>query len=1055
MERSLIPSEVKMQRPMVRRGILLAALLAAAVPAIGTAQSGQVIGTVTDASTGQPLPAVQVYMQGLGRGTLTTQQGTFTLSGVAAGTYTLIGQRIGYQEVRQAVTVAADGSAPPLQLTMSPAVLSLQGVVATGLVDPVEGVRSPITVAQVTKEMMPVTVAGSAVQNLQGRVAGLSMTRSSFQPGGEINIMLRSPTSGAVAAMPAGTGDPLIVVDGVILGNAGTSSIESNDIESMEVIKGAAAASLYGSRAAAGVISITTSRGRELGLGQTQFSFRNEMGFSSMNRGTALRPPTHHQYLMNEARTSYVDLQGNPVDRTRRVTRPWEFMDKPYPGPIYDNFETVFQPGGFQTQTLSMSQNAQSTNFMVTLNRYLEEGVLENNKGFERGSLRVNLDHRFRETMSVGVSAYHSRDRRDELNLTFANIIRAPVDVDLRKKEENGEYIRIPDPDVAYENPLWTQASRENERNRSRTLASLNAKWDPTNWLSISGNVSYDHADMVTRSYTPKGTPISVTSDQESDGSLVYGNTRMDTGNGEVQASLRRNFGALNARTTFRLLGEFNRSERVDASATDFFVQGVPRLNAAANRSSSSEEDEVQALGYLWDTALDYDGKYIFTVLGRRDGSSLFGVDNRWHGYYRVAGAWRLSEEPWFALPRVDEFKLSYARGTAGGRPPFFAQYETWNVGSTGVSKGTLGNRDLRPEHTREQEVSLDMILFGRFGVKLTRAWQQTTEQLVLADVPSFTGYASRWTNGGTVEGWTNEFTLEAELMRRRNFNWTSVFIADRSDGRIKDWPGTCLNPTFRYVCGGEKIYSMWAGHRLKAFDGAYGLLTHHGGRLANHRDEFQVNDDGWLVWVGKGNNYTDHRWGTSTVIEGVRYEWGMTFDWIDEDGTRGRANLGEATHTNFGLVNNWRVGRLTFNAHMNASHGGKAFNLEDRTLMQSRQSPRMDQSSKPHELKKPVEYYESLIPFGNPQMEDISYLKLRALSASYRFSPDDLSRLRLTNLGFGSMTIGLAGRELFTWTNFTGPDPEMALNVADRGVLTTGGYPPARTVTLDVSLTF
>src|SRR5690606_23351056 len=184
---------------------------------------------------------------------------------------------------------------------------------------------------------------------------------------------------------------------------------------------------------------------------------------------------------------------------------------------------------------------------------------------------------------------------------------------------------------------------------------------------------------------------------------------------------------------------------------------------------------------------------------------------NRWHNYYRAAAAWRVSQESWFNLPSVDEFKLSYARGTAGGRPPFFAQYETWEVSETGVAKGTLGNRDLRPEHTLEQEVSLDMILFDRLGVKLTRAWQETSHQLVLADVPSYTGYASRWVNGGTVEGWTTELTLEAEVLRRGNFSWTSMFIADKSDGRVKDWPGTCLNPTFRYVCAGTKIYSLWA----------------------------------------------------------------------------------------------------------------------------------------------------------------------------------------------------------------------------------------------------
>src|SRR5690606_20137691 len=119
------------------------------------------------------------------------------------------------------------------------------------------------------------------------------------------------------------------------------------------------------------------------------------------------------------------------------------------------------------------------------------------------------------------------------------------------------------------------------------------------------------------------------------------------------------------------------------------------------------------------------------TVLGRRDGSSLFGEDNRWHNYYRVAGAWRLAEEPWFNVAGVNEFKLKASRGTAGGRPQFAYQYETFLLDEAGVTKGTLGNRDLRPEHTTENEFGLEMILFDRVGVEVVHARQRTEHQLV------------------------------------------------------------------------------------------------------------------------------------------------------------------------------------------------------------------------------------------------------------------------------------------------------------------------------------
>src|SRR5690606_25121383 len=138
-------------------------------------------------------------------------------------------------------------------------------------------------------------------------------------------------------------------------------------------------------------------------------------------------------------------------------------------------------------------------------------------------------------------------------------------------------------------------------------------------------------------------------------------------------------------------------------------------------------------------------GKYVVTVLGRRDGSSLFGPDNRWHNYYRVAGAWRIGEESWFNIPNVSEFKLSLARGTAGGRPGPTAQYETWSLVNGIPTKGSLGNRFLSPEHTVENEISLNAVLYNRVGIVLTHARQETSDQLVLAPQSVVTGYTTQW----------------------------------------------------------------------------------------------------------------------------------------------------------------------------------------------------------------------------------------------------------------------------------------------------------------------
>lgn len=1029
--------------------VLLLSFCLAGLP-MGLSAQGTVAGVVLDAESGLPLPSAQIYIGGLDLGVLSSEDGRYSLQEVPAGTHTITAQRIGYA-TSTAEVVIDSGQTVALDLNLQPQALQLEGIVATGLVDPVEGVRSPITVGQVTPEIMPVVAAGAPLQNLQGRVAGVSIVRPSGQPGQDVQIQLRSPTSASSGVHQ--TGQPLIVVDGVILAEgSGTANIESMDIVNMEVIKGAAAASLYGSRAAAGVISITTNRGQNVAIGETRLSVRSELGVSQAYRLPELA--THHPYLMDAQQAQYVDATGNPVDLRGRVTLPFSFADKPYPGTLFDNLNEIYRSGGFQQQTVSMAQNRAESNFALTVNRYQERGALKNNDGYDRVSVRMNADFRLGGSFTLGVSGYHSRDWRDEVNVSFTSIARAPVDVDLARRDENGEYIRVPDPLVAYENPIWRQASRENDRKRARTLGSVNLRWDPLNWLSFSASGSYDHQDGTTRFWLPKGTPLSPSRDIPSDGEILYDRSLDDAINAEAQMSLRRDFGALNARTTFRWLMERDVTELQTAEGLDFFVSGVPRIEAAQTTRGFSSEQEIRALGYLWDTALEYDEKYIATVLLRYDGSSLFGPEERWHTYYRGAFAYRLSEEEWFNIPSVDEFKLSYARGTAGGRPAFEHRFETWDVSASGVSKSTLGNRDLRPEHTLEQEISLDAIVFQDYGIRLTHAWQETTDQLVFRDLPTFTGYTNQWANGGTVTGYTTEVTLEAQLVETPDFSWTSTFVADRSNGKITEWPYNCFNLSFRFICEGVSIYALMSGPYV--WDQSM-LASHHGGKVAaaGRADEFMKNDDGLLVWVGPGGHYTDAGWGTSTIIEGLRYEWGMPFNWADEQGNRGRPQTIDASHTNLGWMNNFRIGRMSVFAHLNARIGGAAFNGLRRNLFRTSQDKVVDQTGKPEELKKPIEYYLAWSPFGDHFAQSTSFLKLRTLSVAYDMNSAQVDRLGLSSLGVSGLRLGLVGRDLMTFTGFSHQDPEAALNLITRQSAAGGIYPSTRTFTVEVQATF
>jgi TonB-linked SusC/RagA family outer membrane protein len=1042
-------------------GVVVAALFTVVAPfSVAAQQVGTVVGRVTNAGTLGPLATVQVSVRGTGRGGLTNAEGTFLIPNVPVGTHTIEAVRIGFSSTQQQVTVTA-GANTTVNLAMTETVLQLQEIVATGLVDPTEGVRAPISVAHVDREMMPVIASGNAVQNLQGRLPGMSVARRSGQPGEGVNIVLRTPTS------LLGNTSPLVVVDGVILGGQGipsTSDIDAMDIESIEVIRGAAASSLYGSRAASGVISIKTKRGSGMQVGQTRFQARTELGQSMNVRNIKLND--HHHYLMNSERTAYVNAAGVVVPRSQRVAPPLvtAFMDKPYPSPIYDNISAITRAGAFRTNNFSVSGNTQSTNFAVSLNNYKEEGSLIGNEGYNRNSFRVNLDHRFIDALNLGVSVYHSRDGRENISGNpFNDALRAPRDVDFSIRDENGNYVQQPDPNIAVQNPLWTNATRENDEKSTRTLGNLSLAWNPLSWFGASGSVGYDRSDSESRSYVPKGTPLSVGSDGVSDGSLSFNNDFRDTWNAEGQVTLRRDFGPMNVRTTFRGLLERENTESGSRSGSNFILIGIPQLNniRAEDRSATSSEREIRALGYLWDTAFDYDGKYIVSVLGRRDGSSLFGKDNRWHNYYRVAGAWRVGQESWFNVPNVQELKFSFAQGTAGGRPGVTAQYETWTLSGGIPTKGSLGNTQLKPERTTEREWSMNMVFFERFGLVVTHARQRTVDQLVQSPLPAITGYTSQWVNAGVVSGHSTEFELEAQFVTRPNIGWTSMFVADYSNSVIEDWQLPCSNAqAWRYLCTGVPAYGLYSRWLLKSHAQ---LNQHRGGDAVAFADQFEVNDEGFLVWVGQGNHYWEgmskNLWGTvSQPIGGKVYAWGMPFEEETNQKLPNRTLLGETNPINFGWINNVRLSNVTLHAQLHTSIGGDANNRNHQLMGQTAiaTAPRMDQFGKPDGLKKPIQYFRAANDSDKSySVEDASYLKLRTVSAHYNMPESQLGRFGLSRAGVKELQVGLIVRNVFTITNYDGFDPEAAVNLNTRENTDGGGYPPTRSLTAEFTITF
>ena len=1032
---------------------IVAIVAALASPVAGRAQqpaaAGTIAGTVTDSATGTPISGAQVNVVGTTLGTTAGPDGRYVLNRVPAGTHRVQVRRLGFQFRDVPNVVVAAGERVTLDVRLRAAPLQLEAVVSTGVVDPTAGTRVPFTVGRVEAADAPVP-ATNVLETIQGKLAGVTVVPSG-QPGSGTNILLRSPTSINKSTAP------LVVVDGVILSqsfDASSADLQALDIESVEVVKGAAAASLYGSRASNGVIQIRTRRGTNLTEGATRVTVRSEVGSNALANPIAWAQ--YHPFRQN-AQGEFVDASGAVLPAgTARVPEAvyQRFQDNAYPGAVYDQVDRFFDPGQFYKNSVNIAQNAGRTNWFLSIVNSREDGVVLNSGAYVQNDVRLNLDHRPLDNLQLSFSGYHSRSNRDQLyGDAFFDLINQAPDVDLLTPDPDGTpYAYQLDPEGREENPLYVLFTEDDRRRRARTQGSLETRFSPLGWLAFDANVSYDRSDRRNSFFLDQGVKT------EGFGLGGIGEIEQFTGtttaiNAAVSANLTGRVGALTGRTTFRALMERENNETSEATGEDLAVPGVRARNNARTRFVQSNVEEIRSNGFFVTAGADYDGRYIVDGLIRRDGSSLFGPEERWNTYYRVSGAWRLGEEAWWPMPQFTEFKLRASQGTAGGRPDFEDQFETYGFSEGGgLVKQTLGNRFLKPELATETEVGLDAILLDRYSLQLSYARNRVEDQLIQIPLAAPFGYTSQWQNAGTVEGNTIEATIEAQLVRREDLTWRLGLVADRSRNRITEFDRSCFSTqTIAFRCAGETLGAMYGFQFLRDA----GELPADAQAQAS---EFQRNDEGLLVWVGPGNQFTEGEtkqlWGTSTTIGTANYGWGTPITLRDETGSAALVRIGDGNPDfHFGVSNNVQWRDFSVYALVDAQVGGQAYNLTNQRMYQYGRSADVDQTGKPQELKKPVDYYVALYAANDPTdyfVEDAGFVKLREVSLGYRVPGPWLARFG--NLGVEGMRLSLIGRNLLTFTDYKGYDPEVGNSIVR---LDAFDYPRYRTFTGSVEITF
>jgi TonB-linked SusC/RagA family outer membrane protein len=1069
---------------------MMLAMFAAALPA----QDGSAVITGMVASQqGRPLVGATVFITELNVGVQSNDAGRYRLVVVPARVRgqaaTLQARIIGHKPQSQTITLAAGEQVVNFSLVQD--VIMLQEIVTTGVTGSTERAKVPFTVARIDSSQMPV-LGTNPLSQLQGKVPGANIASISGRPGATPAVILRGPTS--INAFGRSQ-EPLYIVDGVVLGSS-ISDINPADIESVEVVKGAAASTLYGSRAASGVIQITTKRGKA-GTEGARFTVRSEYGRNDIER--EFRIARYHPFLLDETGTRFcvVDAYGSnsvcsrtmnyraeqfrvnnavgdfalptvafPVDpgavTSGEILRR-SFLAGQWSGQTFNAVEQLVDPKPITINDVSMSGRSGSTTFFSSVGYTQQGGAIMGLTGYDRINGRVNVGHVFNENWAVDVSSYISRSDQDGFNqeeggVGFFRLTRTPAVVDITQRDTLGRlYIRtnLGSGGVQNENPLYSFEAIKREDIRYRYLANGTLKYTPLDWLDAEASFSIDRLNLNYKQFQNRNFRTTNSNPTANNGLIFNGTDNTQSINASTQLTARRDLlSGVNARFNVRWGYEQQEFDRRNIQGQFLRVSDVDDIrNATQNLTPTSPENQTRQMSIAGGAFFDVLDRYTADVLVRHDGSSRFGADNRWQTYGRASAAWLVGRESWWPADIVSAFTLRASLGTAGNSPPFVAQYETFTIGAGGtLTSQTAGNPKLKPEVVTELELGTDIEVLGRFGLTVTYAQSDSRDQILPALTSVSTGFPRQWQNVGTLENKTWEAQATIPFIQQRDLSWTGRFTYTSNRTTIKR-----LNVTPFFLGtdlqGTNEIIRIEEGLRYGTFYGRKFLTScselpaSFQASCGSTNSAFQTNDEGYLVWVGQGNNpgmgITDNLWNTflapSAAPWGVQANFGMPIvfrqNCASPPCSAQLVPLGHALpDSRVGVAQNVQWKRLSLYGLVEGAFGASAWNQGRHWSYLDFLSGDVDQAGKSVETAKPIGYYYrapapdnangiggfyDILGPNNRFVESTDFVKLREVSASYNFGP---------LVGSGDWSLSLIGRNLKTWTDYRGFDPEVGV---------------------------
>lgn len=1061
---------------LLRGGAVTALLLAGAMPV--AAQNAAVITGRVVSERGDPLGGATVVVANSNWGTSTASNGTFTINVPATSargqTVTLTARYLGYRPQSRAITLTAGTQEQNFTLAADP--LRLDELVVTGVSEATSTRKLAFSVGKVTEAQLQEVPGGSAVTALQGKVAGVKVSGATGEPGVAPNIKLRGATS------IGGRQDPLIIVDGIIT-RATLADIAGEDIERIEVVKGAAASSLYGSDAANGVIQIFTKRGANLADGKLQVTARTEFGQSYLPK--RIEYSQAHIFVTDASKED--GYARTPAGS--RIPEPDGIADNPY-ARYFDHQDLLVNPNPFWNAYVSVGQRRGNTNFNASFQNSDNQGIIAGLNGYNRQNFRLNLDQQLHPRLDASFSAFYANSKNGRaaegpgspfFAITF---VEPDTDIQARCSEESvasgtcnvrdgnpdGSPYRafIPDRLSNAANPLYELNQREISTNRNRFTGSARGRWRALDWLTAEASFNYDQEQERNSDEIPFGF-LSPTG-QATDGYLGKDQFSGRTYNTNATLTAFNTFGKITNTTKVAYIYEDQTSEFLSSTAGSFIVRGVPEFSGTSPSSvrSTSTNQAIRNQNFFAVTTFDINDRYIIDGLIRRDGSSLFGPDERWQTYYRVSGAWRVNED--LKIKGIDEFRLRASYGTAGLRPDFDAQYEVLTPSGGSFRKAVLGNPALKPARSSELEVGGNLEFGnGKYTIEYTYAKKKTEDQILLVDLPSVVGYAQQWQNTGTLDANTHEISLGAQLVNTRNVAWTLNIVGDRTRQKITEWNiperlyGFGQMPFIFYQNQGASLGEMRGQRAVKC--GSYGTAVTtdcelyddpakkaaSGAGQTYDPAKYIVNEEGYVVLKSTWRTVNERP---------INY---VFCESTDAAGACARSSnivqIGDANPDfNMGIGTTFNYKRLALSGLVDWNQGGDLYNGTRQWPFFDNRDRVYDQRDKAVEDRKPQQYYNYFYNGLNGQqffVESGTYVKLKELSVNYTLIRDQLRKIGLA--GLNEVRLGLIGRNLFTFTDYSGYDPEVSALQGDPFQVRIDWfqYPQYRTFTGVVEIAF